>query len=255
MLQFRYSHLPLFAFKSDGRPPDSARDIRYVGVAYHFNDRGDIATCAHVVNSLSEGETLVAVEMHGISLTYPVRGIQCHKKYDFAVGNVQRNDYKSIPISDEPEIHISSDVMAFGFTTDGLVEEKLITMPRLFKGHIVRTHPTPMLAVARSTCEVSFPAHSGFSGTPLIYDRKATCLAGMLYGNFESTITLHKRTEVDDSGSKFSEEIHRVIELGAAHTAPDIRSFLNDLGITRVALARPGGHTGGEKDGQRASEA
>lgn len=61
----------------------------------------------------------------------------------------------------------------------------------------------------------------------------------MLYGNFESTITLHKRTEIDDSGSKFSEEIHMVIELGTAHTAPDIRSFLDGLGIARAALARP----------------
>jgi hypothetical protein len=217
-----------------------------VGVAFHFNDQGDIATCAHVVNSLLEGETLVAVEMHGNSLTYPVRGIQCHKQYDFAIGNIQRKDYKSIPISDESEIFIGSDVMAFGFTTSGLVEEKLITMPRLFKGHVVRTHPTPMLATARSTCEVSFPAHSGFSGTPLMYDRKATCLAGMLYGNFESTITLHKRTEIDDAGSKFSEEIHKVIEMGAAHTAPDIRLFLDDLGITRVALAMLGGRNGSE---------
>lgn len=238
MLQLRYSHLPLFAAKSDGRSLSGARDIRYVGVAYHFNDRGDIATCAHVVNSLLEGEALVAVEIHGDSLMYPVRGIECHKKYDFAVGNVQRENYKAIPISDEPEIFIGSDVMSFGFTTDGLVEERLLTVPRLLKGHVVRTHPMPMLAAAKSTCEVSFPAHSGFSGTPLIYDRKATCLAGMLYGNFESTIMLHKCTQVDDSGNKFSEEIHKVIELGAVHTAPDIRSFLDDLGITRIALAR-----------------
>lgn len=43
----------------------------------------------------------------------------------------------------------------------------------------------------------------------------------------------------DDAGSKFSEEIHKVIELGAAHAAPDIRIFLDELGVTRVALVSP----------------
>jgi len=237
MIQFRHTLLPLFAFRSKGSIPTNARDIRYVGVSYHFNDQGDIATCAHIVNSLQEGETLMAVEMHGASLTYPVDNLQCHPKHDFAIGNVRRRDYRVVPISDQPEVFIGSDVMAYGFTTAGLIEERQVTMPRLFKGHIVRTHPTPTLPVARSTCEVSFPSYSGFSGTPLLFDHRKTCIAGMLYGNYESTITLHKHTEVDDAGSKYSEEIHRVVELGAAHTAPDIRAFLDDMGITRIALA------------------
>jgi len=42
---------------------------------------------------------------------------------------------------------------------------------------------------------------------------------------------------VDDSVEKFSEEIHRVVELGAAHAGPDIRALLSDIGITRTALA------------------
>lgn len=239
MIQFRYTHLPLFAFKSKGGIPTKARDIRYVGVSYHINDLGDIATCAHVVNSLEEGEILVAVEMHGNCLAYPVENIRVHPKYDFAVGYVSRREYKVAPLMDQAEVFIGSDVLAYGFTAGGLIDERMVTVPRLFKGHIARTHSMPLLAAARSTCEVSFPAHSGFSGAPLLFDARKTCVAGMLYGNYESTITLHKRTEVDDAGSKFSEEIHKVIELGAAHAAPDIRIFLDELGVTRVALVSP----------------
>lgn len=243
MIQFRHSLLPLFAIPSKGGIPSSARDIRYAGVSYHFNDKGDIATCAHIVNGLAEGERLVAVEMHGTCQVFPVEDIRCHLKYDFAVGRVGRQQYKPMPISDQPEVFIGTDVMAYGFTTAGLVGERLTTMPRLFKGHVVRTYPEPSLPVARSTCEVSFPSHNGFSGTPLLQVGRGTCIVGMLYGNHESTITLHKHTEVEESGNKFSEEIHRVIELGAAHTAPDIRSFIDDLGITRVALAAVLGHS------------
>jgi hypothetical protein len=239
MIQFRHSVLPLFAVRSSAAMPSNARDIRYAGVSYHFNDQGDIATCAHIVNGLAEGERLVAIEMHGSCLMFPVDDLRCHPKHDFAVGRVRRQNYKSVALSDQPEVFIGTDVMAFGFTTAGLVDEKLITMPRLFKGHVVRTHAQPSMSQARSTCELSFPSHNGFSGTPVWLDAPKTCAVGMLYGNYESTITLHKCTEVNEVGDSYSEEIHRVVELGAAHTAPDIRSFLDDLGITRIALATP----------------
>ncbi len=177
--------------------------------------------------------------MHGNCLMVPIDDLRCHSKYDFAVGHVDRRDYRPAAISDQQEIFIGTDVMAYGFTIAGLVKERLATTPRLFKGHIVRTYPEPDLAGARSTCEVSFPSLNGFSGTPLWLNARHTCVVGMLYGNLESTITLHKHTSVEDSGEKFSEEIHRVVELGAAHTAPDIRALLSDLGVTRIALASP----------------
>jgi len=239
MIQFRHSILPLFVFPAEG-VPKNARDIRYAGVSYHFNDKGDIATCAHIVNGLAEGERLVGVEMHGSCLTFPVDDIRCHPKYDFAVGRVRRQNYKAMPISDQSEIFIGTDVMAFGFTTAGLVDEKLGTVPRLFKGHVVRTYHEPELPVARSTCEISFPSHNGFSGAPLLLNSHKTCIAGMLYGNYESTIALHKFMQIEEGGNRFSEEIHKVVELGAAHTAQDILTFLGDLGVTRIALADSG---------------
>jgi Trypsin-like peptidase domain len=222
----------------DGIPTDPMK-FRYLGVSYHFNDQGDIATCSHVVKSLKEGESLVAVEMYDKCLAYRVEDTRCHSKYDFAVGHVRRDNYKALPLHGKKEIFIGADVMAFGFTTDGKVDNRNVCTPRLFKGHIVRTHYTPLRNDARSTCEISFPSHNGFSGTPLLFNKPETSLAGMLFGNLESTITLHKISDVDESGSKYSEEIHKVVELGVAHTAFDIRCFLDDLGITRIPLDTP----------------
>ena len=231
--------LPLFAVDlKDGIPNDPMK-IRYLGVSYHFNDQGNIATCSHVIKSVKGGETLVAIEMYGESLIFKVEDIRCHPKYDFAVGCVKRADYKSLPIHGKREVFIGDDVMAYGFTSGGMVDNKKVWTPRLFKGHVVRTHPLPVTSDARSTCEISFPSHNGFSGTPLLFNRPKTSLAGMMFGNLESTITLHKISEVDESGSKYSEEIHKVVELGIAHTAFDIRCFLEDLGITRVPLDTP----------------
>ena len=50
---------------------------RYIGSSFHFNDLGNIATCSHVVNSLSEDESVVGIEMHGDCLAYIVEDIRC----------------------------------------------------------------------------------------------------------------------------------------------------------------------------------
>lgn len=235
-MQFRDSLLPLFAMDLAHGIPTDPRKIRYLGVSYHINDQGNIATCAHIVQSLGERETLVAVEMHGDCLTYKVEDIRCHAKYDFAVGRVSRKQYSAVPIHGKREIFIGDDVMAYGFTSSGIAENKYNTTPRLLKGHIVRLYHAPVISSARSTCELSFPSHNGFSGTPVLFNNTKTSLAGMLFSNLESTITLHKLSEFSEKGTKFSEEIHKVVELGLAHTAFDIRCFLRDLGIERVAL-------------------
>jgi len=238
-MQFRNSLLTLFAMDlTNGMPSDPSK-IRYLGVAYHINDAGNIATCAHIVRGVKDGETLVATEFYGECMTFRVNDIRCHEKYDFAVCHVSRQKYEVIPIHGKREIELGTDVLSYGFTSNGVSDGRYITMPRLFKGHIVRVHDSPILPDARSTCEISYPSHNGFSGTPVLFNAPKTALAGMLFSNYESTITLHKFAEVEDSGTKFSEEIHKVVELGIAHTAFDVRCFLRDLGISRVALDTP----------------
>lgn len=50
-MKFRHSILPLFAMKLKNKKlPENTKDIRYLGVSYHFNDQDNIATCSHIVN-------------------------------------------------------------------------------------------------------------------------------------------------------------------------------------------------------------
>jgi len=238
MVQLRDCLLPLYAVKlKNGIPSRSPRDARYLGVSYHFNDAGNIATCAHVVDSVQDDERLLGVEMHGEGLAFDVMDVKCHSKYDFAVGWVSRQNYKHLSLHGKKDVFIGDSIMAYGFSNVGLRNGVLETAPRLFKGNIVRTHHLPILHGAKSTCEISFPALKGFSGTPLLFDSKEASVAGMVFSNFESTIELHQFKEIDDAGNTFSEQIHKVIELGVVHTAYDIRHFLKDLGVTRVAVA------------------
>ena len=237
-MQFRDSILPLFAVKLVNGTTNSPSDFRYLGASYHVNDEGIIATCKHVVESVQEDETLVGAEMFGERLMFNVSDIKCHPKYDFAIGYVARNDYKAIPMHGKKDLFIADDILAYGFTNEGLINGLIVTAPRLFKGHVVRTFDQPILKDARSTCEISFAALKGFSGTPLLFDAKKTCVAGMLFSNMESSIELHQLVEIEENGEKFSEKIHKVLELGVVHTAWDIRHFLKDLGITRIPFGK-----------------
>jgi hypothetical protein len=68
--------------------------------------------------------------------------------------------------------------------------------------------------------------------------QQETCIVGMLFSNHESTIAISNFSEVEENGKIFSEQIHKVYELGLAHTAYDIRHFLDDLGVNRIPLDR-----------------
>ena len=114
--------------------------------------------------------------------------------------------------------------------SNGLKGQQLDLCPRFMKGHIVRVGENSPVEHAKSICEVSFPSLAGFSGTPILSDGEQQYVAGMLYGNYESSIQLFKITGINDSGNKCNEEIHRVYEFGLAHTPSDIRQFLSDLG-------------------------
>lgn len=238
-MQFGKSLLPLFGMDlSEGVPVDPMK-IRYLGVSYHINREGYIATCSHIVKSLAKNESLVGIDIYGESDFFELQDIHCHPLYDFAVARVFRKNYEAVPLCGKREIFIGDDILSYGFTSNGVAGGKHVSTPRIFKGHIVRLHHSPIVSAARSTCELSFPSHNGFSGTPVLFNRPKTSMAGMLFSNYESTITLHKSVETIEPGKFYSEEIYKVVELGIAHTAFDVRHFLRDLGVSKVALDTP----------------
>ncbi|MFI7836976.1 serine protease [Pseudomonas asiatica] len=238
-MRFGDSLLPLFAVNLSKGLPSDPMSMRYMGVAYHINRNGEVATCSHIVKSLLAGESLIGVEMRGNSQYFELKDFRCHPRYDFAVARVERRGYEVVPIHGGRDISIGEDVLSYGFTSGGIMQGKLVTVPRIFKGHVVRIHDLPVVPDARSTCELSYPSHNGFSGTPVLFNRPRTSLAGMLFSNYESTITLHKNSETVEPGKVYSEEIYKVIELGIAHTAFDVRCFLRDLDVDKVALDTP----------------
>ena len=225
--------LVILAAKLDGNNKVVA--WRHLGTGFHIGCSGTIATCRHIVQSCGEGEVLLALEGSIKKAFFPLYDIQSHPKYDFAIAKIDRPDTVEFPLIYSGEnLYVGDDLLAFSYF--GIGGGGALQPPdlqgRLFKGHIVSIHQREIPGVSPTTCELSFPSISGFSGAPLLHEKD--CILGMLHGNLESSIEVYRYEEVVSPSIKNAESIHRVLELGLAHTAMDIRRFLNDLGVEGV---------------------
>jgi len=217
--------LPLVIFKKVGREGKPKVD-RYAGVTFYLDQNGLIATCGHIIDALGEDELLFVKEpITGNFLE--VTNIRRHKTKDFAIANIETQNNKSLE-QYEGEILPGLDVRTWGYTSAGMFGDNIHVEGRLFKGHIVRTSGESQLPFANSTCELSFPSLSGFSGAPLLSEGNSK-LVGMLFNNSESTIQVYSYVQIDDGEKILKESIHKIVELGLAHTIDDINLFIKEI--------------------------
>ena len=207
--------------------------LRFAGASYFLRANGLIATCGHIVDELAADEVLVAQDLVSGGKG-EVAVVRRHPKYDFAVCYFHNRGSPKVLEHYPDSTLLGLDIQAFGFTADGASGRDLKILPRLFKGSIVGHGHRSTVAGARSTLELSFPALKGFSGAPLFTSDNGPQLAGMIYGNHESTIEQYAYTEIVDSDRVLTERVHKIIELGLAHTPADIRHFLTDLAIPEL---------------------
>ena len=219
--------VPLLIGKKTGE--NDVQVDRYAGVAFYINKDALLVTCKHIVESVLQDEVLLGKNLITNEIDI-INNIRTHQNKDFAVCQFNKNiGFKNF-IFDNSIFLPGQDLQAFGFTSNGIDRENVKVDARLFKGYIVRTSVTPLTIDSNSTLEISFPSHKGFSGAPIINEKNI--LIGMLFSNYQSTIEQHSFTEIDDDGKEFKESIHKVFELGVAHSNLDIKMFLTDLGIS-----------------------
>jgi hypothetical protein len=210
------------------------RSLRYLGVAFDVDTKGSMATCSHVLDEVGEDERLLINEPHEAGQMYEVVETRVHPKYDFAVVRSPRAVQRILfPLYPDQWLHNGRDIMAFGAVIDGVKDERQSLAMRVLKGHVVREHHEPAHPDAASTCELSFPAVKGFSGTPIIL-QDVPAVGGMIFSNHELYTELYKIDEVVKGDTKTIERARRVVEFGLAHTAYDLRHFLRDLDVNPV---------------------
>lgn len=200
---------------------------RYAGVAFFIGENGRIVTCKHIVEMVQEDEMLLGQNLITGEIA-PISNLKLHPTYDFATGNFSRYLETSVLELDEVTLLPGEDVRVFGFTNIGQKNNIVRMNARMLKGYVVSQANTSEHPHALTTTELSFPSLKGFSGSPLLSEETGK-VVGMMFSNHESSIEIHSITDIEENGEKFSEQIHRIIELGLAHSSKDLISFLRDI--------------------------
>jgi hypothetical protein len=220
--------IPLLIAKKRHEGNELHMDInRYAGVAFFIGAEGRIATCKHIIEMVQDDEVLLGKNLitGDIDVIY---NIKSHPKYDFAIGNfIKHQNYKCFELLDTKYLP-GHDVRAFGFNNIGQKNKIVEVNARMLKGYVVSQSDSSNHPHALSSTELSFPSLKGFSGSPLVSEQTGK-LAGMLFSNHESSIEIHSITDVEENGDKFAESIHRIVELGLAHSAKDLLTFIQDI--------------------------
>lgn len=221
--------VPICAAERDGVTAPF-RNPRLLGSAFYIGEDGLFATCAHVLRSKRESEVLCAMDLRTREFE-TIGDVRLHTHADFGVGRVSFENTKWFRPQRTIPIRMGDDAMSFGFVSSGRSAQGLDITWRLLKGHIVRVDraPPPMMR-AVSTCELSYPAVSGFSGTAVLTPSKPQLL-GLLYQSREITIQAFGYEERLENGNVERESVHRVVEFGLAHVLADIEVFLEELGV------------------------
>jgi hypothetical protein len=231
---------PLLAATRTGE--NHANAERYVGNSFLFSRTPDgketwLATCAHVVGDLGivsdETDEVVCFQNLVHDRVAEVSEIRKHPEHDFALLRVPMS--APIPGFHLEEVWPGLDVRCTGFYPTG--RGGLDCGTRLLKGYVTRVGKNREgLPTGDLVYELSFPALTGFSGSPVftLGPGGGLLVMGMIYFNLESSVEVFSHTQVEEGGSRFEERTKRIIELGLAHAATDLVKWAADLGIERI---------------------
>jgi len=208
------------------------KTVQFLGTGC-FITTGWLLTCSHVLKKVHH-IPCAAYKVIGDPKERTFDGlkdIRFHPYADLAlakVGEIASKYYKTFTPDFESERLIGTDIVSYSYVEDVQAGYQAAATPRLFKGYIMRTS-VDVDDKRIAYIEVSFPALSGMSGSPII-DIKTTRVIGMLYQNFRSQI-LEDYIEVqepdfDREDHMKGQAIYKVVEYGKALDLAMYREFI-----------------------------
>lgn len=208
------------------------KSLTFLGTGW-FVSKGWLLTCSHVL-SKARNIPCVAYKVVGDlqERTYDgLKDINIHPFADLAlarVGEVAAEHYKTFSPDLDSKRLVGTDIVSYSYVEDVQEGFQAAATPRLFKGHIMR-NSVDIVDNRIAYIEVSYPALSGMSGSPII-DATTTKVLGVLYQNFRSQILEDyievQETNVDQEDVVKSQALYKVIEYGKALNLIAYRDFI-----------------------------
>lgn len=223
---------PLVAWKKEG-DVNYYPTGRFAGSCFFIDDKGTAVTCAHIIEGLSDDEILFSFD-EKTNKNLSVEVVWKHGTDDFAIIRLPVVENKFFNIRYDRTL-LGLEVMSYGFLNGGMRDGTIKIDYRFMKGYISRLDNDAEFVRSKGVLETSYPSLSGFSGTAVFCKNGENLdLIGMLFQNVESTVEVFSFKEFSESGKvELKESVHRIVELGLAHTSDTIVKYLEEFKAAR----------------------
>ena len=216
--------------------PDSEgiQAATYLGTGFFISNKW-LMTCRHVINKAKNFPCVVykVVGNPDNSRIDGLKNIKLHPYADIAVAEVSdiaSKFYKPLSTNFASELILGQDIINYSYVENPQPDYKVGLTPRVLKGYITRTsveQNDPRL----SYLEVSFPALSGMSGSPIL-DNEANVI-GIIYRNYRSQIledyVEEHRIEYEKNTLKETHISYKVVDYGQAVDLAKYKDFIVPL--------------------------
>ncbi len=208
---------------------------RFLGTAFPITSNGGLLTCRHVVDVAIKANETVAIFDNELNRPVPISdfNVPTDSRYDIAFipNALQREKSEFFPLLSPRLITMGENVYSFGY----YVSENNLHMG-YFKGNIVNFLNSEKMP-GSGLMSLSYAVIEGLSGSPVLTFHNGPKLVGMCCGNSQSRIVAHEVMEFKDEKAEFRETINRIVELGQAHHATALITFLESIGVTDFVVS------------------
>jgi hypothetical protein len=233
----RHWSFPIVTIDQAGQP------AAYCGNAFPITPDGGLLTCRHVIERLDgDGEQVpIAVVDPTTLIPKLLRGgwhVPDDSTVDLAFLPRARPETSNtyLPFVTPETLGIGLDVFTPGyFAPSGRPEDMSFGY---FRGHVVSAWGAHRDTQGWDRIALPYPVIEGLSGSPVITERRNGWeLVGICHGSDSHRVLAYEVVDVEEGSQRYREQLHRIVEFGAALGTSPIREFLDAESVTNYEVA------------------
>lgn len=207
--------------------------VSLLGSAFPITANGDLLTCRHVVDVISNEELHMAVFDYENAKFCKIEKAQIKYHQDpkvdlaFIINPFGDPKPQFFPILSPNKLLTGEDVYTYGkYALGGRIEE--IT-GGYFSGRIINIYNDKTRELFLLT--LPYPIIEGLSGSPVLTYHNGPKLVGICIGNQAQRILASEVLEYKDTEKEYKETINRIVEFGLAIHCSHIIEFLGQMNL------------------------
>ena len=211
--------------------------IKFAGTGFGIEKPGLVLTAAHVVSGVTNPQEIYIELQNG----KPPDGrflqacsLDRHPTADIAALLFEPNpSLRAFQLGNPPadigDFYLGTEIISYGYPSTIESPDKVNLEPRLMSGYLQRNFRHLQSNYSFQACELSFPAISGQSGSPILLANDIDSAIAVLTTNFESSIVIDSYEEHYEGGEKEFHKITKVISHGIGVTLWPLAEWISSF--------------------------